>query len=69
MDDDFDEWDEDHSSEQDIDGVIRTLKKAWQLVPGMTLGAMLDLAVPAALYELDSDEVKELLNEFIHQNE
>ena len=68
MDDDF-EWDENHDTEQDIDGVVRTLKKAWQLVPNMTLGQMLELAVPAALYELDSDEVKELLNEFIHQNE
>ena len=70
-DDEYDDWEVDDTPTEthDVRGVCAALKDAWLIVPHLSFGDLLSVAIPTALNELSSQEIIETLEEFIHQNQ
>lgn len=64
----MDENNYDEYDVQDINGTVEAIREAWNCVPEMSLGELLDTVTPMPFVEMTNQEIIESLNEFIHQN-
>ena len=52
----------------DADTICDLIKEVWKTMPYLSLYEVLDRAIAANLEDVSSDEMIELLQEYIHQN-
>ena len=60
---------DDYNEPFDIALTTKQLRESWECVPDLSLGELIDTVFGGSLYDLQGGEAREMLNEFILQNQ
>jgi hypothetical protein len=60
---------DDYKEPFDISLTTKQLREAWECVPDLSLGELIEEVFGGSLHELGAEDAREMLNDFILQNQ